>query len=202
MSTPLYKLIKDDEKDWPSDNQEAFFEALFHTYYKQLCRFSFRIVHDKDKAEDVVQTCFVNFWQKKDSTKIQTSFKAYLFRSVYNRSINEYTRSKKIIQEDISIIHDFSAAFADDPLLQLQAQETQKKIDQAILAMPDGCRTIFLMSREEGLSYKEIAETLEISVKTVENQLGKALRILREHLFYLLMAMFTPECLETIFNTL
>ncbi|HSY61849.1 MAG TPA: RNA polymerase sigma-70 factor [Cytophaga sp.] len=192
MST-LHKFINDNEKEWPSENQEAYFEALFHTYYKQLCRFSFRILHDKDKAEDVVQTCFINFWQKRESINIQISFKAYLFRSVYNRSINEYTRSKKIINEEITVLNETSGSVSDDPILLLQAQEVQKKIDQAIATMPDGCRTVFMLSREDQLSYKEIAEMLQISVKTVENQMGKALRIMREHLFLVLIAFYLSE---------
>jgi len=192
MST-LYKSIKDNEKEWPSENREAYFEVLFHTYYKQLCRFSFRIVHDKDKAEDVVQTCFINFWQKRELIVIQTSFKAYLFRSVYNRSINEYTRSKKIINEELSVLNEVSGSISEDPILLMQAHEMQKKIDQAIAAMPDGCRTVFMLSREDQLSYKEIAEMLQISIKTVENQMGKALRIMREHLFVLFIAFCITE---------
>lgn len=199
MST-LHKAIKDNEKEWPSENREAYFEALFHTYYKQLCRFSFRIVHDKDKAEDVVQTCFINFWQKRESVTIQTSFKAYLFRAVYNRSINEYTRSKKIINEELSVLNEASGSISDDPELLLQAQDVQKKIDQAIAAMPDGCRTVFMLSREDQLSYKEIAEMLQISVKTVENQMGKALRIMREHLFALVLAYCLSEDITLFFN--
>jgi len=189
----LHKLIQDDVKEWPAENQEAFFESLFQTYYKQLCKFSFRIVRDKDIAEDVVQTCFVNLWKKKDSTVLKSSFKSYLFRSVYNRSINEYARAKKYKNEDVSVLDSVHTSRNEDPLLALQAQDTQKKIDQAIGAMPDGCRTIFLMSREEQLSYKEIAELLDISVKTVENQLGKALRILREHLFILFIIFCISE---------
>ncbi len=192
MST-LHKAIKDDVKEWPAENQEAFFEDLFHTYYKQLCRFSFRIVHDKDLAEDVVQTCLINFWQKRDSLSIQTSFKSYLFRSVYNRSINEYLRTKKHTNEEISVLNETSGSPVDDPLLLIEAQETQKKIDAGIAAMPDGCRTVFMLSREEQLSYKEIAEMLQISVKTVENQMGKALRILREHLLSLFLAFLLSE---------
>ena len=198
MST-LHKIVKDEEKEWPAEEQDAFLEALFHTYYKMLCRFSFRIVHDKDKAEDVVQTCFINLWQKRESTTIQSSFKSYLYRSVYNRSINEYTRSKNIVNEDLSVLSDMHHSASDDPDLILQAKETQQKIDHAIQSMPDGCRTVFLLSREEQLSYKEIAETLNISVKTVENQIGKALRILREHLFYLILLICSIEGLEEIF---
>jgi RNA polymerase sigma-70 factor, ECF subfamily len=194
MST-LRKSIKDTEKEWPAENKEAFFEALFHTYYTVLCRFSFRIVKDKDIAEDVVQTCFVNLWKKREETVLQSSFKSYLFRSVYNRSINEYARAKKYKNEDVSVLNEAPASNNEDPLLVLQAEDTQKKIDQAIAAMPDGCRTVFLMSREEQLSYKEIAELLEISVKTVENQLGKALRILREHLFIFLVMLCISEFL-------
>ena len=189
----IHKLINDDVKEWPAENQEAFFESLFQTYYKPLCKFSFRILRDKDIAEDVVQTCFVNLWKKKDATVLKTSFKSYLFRSVYNRSINEYARAKKYRNEDVSVLESVQTSRNEDPLLVLQAQDTQKKIDQAIAAMPDGCRTIFLMSREEQLSYKEIAELLEISVKTVENQLGKALRILREHLFILFIIFCISE---------
>ena len=197
MST-IHKSIKDNEKEWPSENKEAFFEALFHTYYKTLCRFSFRIVHDKEKAEDVVQSCFINFWQKRDALIIHASFKSYLFRSVYNRSINEYNQSKKTSYEDVSVLEEESSSPSNDPLLQLQAQEMEQKIARAIGSMPEGCRTVFLLSREEQLSYKEIAEMLEISIKTVENQMGKALRIMREHLFTLIMAALLHEIIAQI----
>jgi RNA polymerase sigma-70 factor (ECF subfamily) len=182
MST-IHKLIKDTEKDWPSENEEAYFESLFHTYYKQLCRFSYRVVRDKDLSEDVVQTCFVNFWQKRTSITIQSSFKTYLFRAVYNRSINEYNRAKRVVHEDVAILNEVSGPNSNDPILELEGKEMQDSINKAIASMPDGCRTVFLLSREEQLSYKEIAEMLEISVKTVENHMGKALRIMREHLF-------------------
>ncbi len=197
MST-VRKLIKDDEKEWPSENKEAFFESLFHTYYKTLCRFSFRIVHDKEKAEDVVQSCFINFWQKRDVLTLHASFKSYLFRAVYNRSINEYNQSKKNRHEELSVLEEESSSRSDDPLLQLQAVELEQKIAQAIGSMPEGCRTIFLLSREEQLSYKEIAEMLEISIKTVENQMGKALRIMREHLFTACMLVFLYEIITQI----
>jgi len=199
MSTP-HRLIKDTEKDWPSDNEEDYFESLFHTYYKHLCRFSFRIVRDKDLAEDVVQTCFVNFWDKRTSTIIQSSFKTYLFRAVYNRSINEYNRAKKIVHEDVSILSEETASVSYDPILELEGKEMQDSINKAIASMPDACRTVFMLSREEQLSYKEIAEMLQISVKTVENHMGKALRFMREHLFLLFLAIFISENSTIIFN--
>jgi RNA polymerase sigma-70 factor (ECF subfamily) len=199
MST-IHKLIKDTEKEWPSENEEAYFESLFHTYYKQLCRFAYRVVRDKDLAEDVVQSCFVNFWQKRTSIAIQSSFKTYLFRAVYNRSVNEYNRAKKTVHEDVAILNEVSGPISNNPILELEGKEMQDSINKAIAAMPDGCRTVFLLSREEQLSYKEIAEMLQISVKTVENHMGKALRIMREHLFVAFLTICLYEGIVNFFS--
>lgn len=176
---------------WPVANEKGFYETLFHSYYADLCKLSFNIIKDKDKAEDVVQEVYVQLWQRRQSVEFSYSIKSYLFKSVYNKSITEY---HKIIKRPTIDIHEHTDAVqtSANSEQEVQLNDIKTALHQAIGTMTDGCRTIFLMSREESLSYKEIADVLGISVKTVENQMGKALKHLRENLkeFILLYLFF------------
>ncbi|MFN8417089.1 MAG: RNA polymerase sigma-70 factor [Cytophagaceae bacterium] len=176
---------------WPESNEKGFYETLFHSYYADLCKLSFNIIKDKDKAEDVVQEVYVQLWQRRNSIEFTFSIKSYLFKSVYNKSITEY---HKIIKRPTIDVHEHTEVLfaASNGEQQAQLNDVTNALHKAIGSMTDGCRTVFLMSREESLTYKEIAEVLGISIKTVENQMGKALKHLREHLkeFILLYLFF------------
>jgi RNA polymerase sigma-70 factor (ECF subfamily) len=161
------------------------FENLFNRLYEGLCRSAFRIVQNEHTAEDIVQEVFCILWKRKEELQID-SYEGYLFRSVYNASLNtikkrDYQAFKELEEEayqyaDISI----------DPEQQLQLSETQDKISKAVNNLPTACRTIFVLSRFENKSNKEIASELDLSIKTVENQMTKALRLLRQALLILL----------------
>ena len=160
---------------------ESSYEELFRTWYTPLCKMIFRILQDKDLTEDIVQEVFIKLWEKRTELKIEVSLKAYLYRAAINASYNHLEKNKrypKLALEDMSVeLKDSSNVEA-----KVQAEELEKKINESLLALPEACREVFILSRQEGLSYKEIAETLGISIKTVENQMGKALRIFRERL--------------------
>lgn len=153
-------------------------ESLFKRHYAELVRYSFTIVKENEAAEDVVQKIFIRLWEKRNELDEIVNFRAYLFRSVYNSSINLWSARKKI-SNDESLINFSSSDQTDDEVL---SQELQLQIQQALETLPEKCREVFELSRLEGLSYKEIAEQQQISIKTVENQMGKALKLMRNAL--------------------
>ena len=160
---------------------EAVFEAVFRQYYAPLCRYAQPILSDADEAEEVVQNVFLTIWERRESLLITTSVKAYLYRSVHNRSLN------RLNQQSVRASHRQQAAtelYADvaSPTESLLADELSTHLYRAIGQLPEQCRRAFELSRFEELSYKEIADRLGIATKTVENQIGKALRILRTEL--------------------
>jgi RNA polymerase sigma-70 factor, ECF subfamily len=162
-----------------SDNEEVF-SFIFHQFYKELCRYALQMIRIEESAEEVVQETFVKIWEKRKELHITTSFKAYLYTAVRNRSIN-YLKSKfaQTKQTDIdSVVHPHHS----DVETTLEGKELQEILNQAISLLPEKCRIIFNLSRQTGLSYAEIAEQLNISIKTVENQMGIALKKLREYL--------------------
>lgn len=161
-------------------NQSAF-EMLFKTYYRPLCRYAYSFLNDRDEAEEVVQNAFINVWDKRSQVEIQTSFKAYLYRVVRNACLN-VIKHEKVRQQHAAheLVH---AEKAHDHVSQsMISSELEEKIAEAMKALPEQCRLVFQLSRFEELKYAEIAQQLDISVKTVENQIGKALRIMREEL--------------------
>lgn len=165
------------------------FETLFKANYADLCLTAIRIVRDKDIAEDVVQEVFLQIWKKRDDLDFQISLKAYLHKSVINHSLNYHARQKSVLKRE-ETYHQETALDVNDTEQKVFSQETQQRIDQVINSIPEACRRVFVLSRHENLSYKQIAETLDISVKTVENHITKALRILRTNLNMIILIFF------------
>jgi RNA polymerase sigma-70 factor (ECF subfamily) len=153
------------------------FERLFKEYFKALMAFSRRILGDEDDAREVVHQVFIKLWEKRNEIDLSTSLKSYLFTSVHNRSLNVIRDRKKFSSEEVP-----ENAGEWDVSAQIEAMELEEKIREAIEDLPEKCREIFELNRFNGLRYNEIAEQLQISVKTVENQMSKALRILRDQL--------------------
>lgn len=154
---------------------------LFKQHYEALCSFVFGMVKDYDTSEEIVQELFVNFWEKRNDIPDNVSIKAYLYRAARNRVLNQIKHIK--IKEDFKLFNQEEMSNAEQNTdNQLETSELQKIIAQALNKLPPERKKIFLMSREEGLKYKEIADELNISIKTVENQMGKALSTLRNEL--------------------
>ncbi|AQG78376.1 RNA polymerase sigma-70 factor [Spirosoma montaniterrae] len=160
---------------------EAVFEGVFRQYYAPLCRYASPIVGDTDEAEEVVQSVFVTIWERRESLLITTSLKAYLYRAVHNRCLNRISQQTNQAQHRQQAASELYAD-AVSPTQALLADELSTRLQRAIGRLPEQCRRAFELSRFEELSYKEIADQLGIATKTVENQIGKALRILRTEL--------------------
>lgn len=160
----------------PTDGESAI-DLIFRKYYSFLCKSIYRIIPDTQITEDLAQEVFYEVWRKREHLKINTSLKAYLKRAALNKALN-YIRDQKI---------DFRNAPAKEELIskqdsivqELAADNLQQEIDAAIDNLPERCRLIFVLSRFEEMSYRQIAEQLNISMKTVENQISKALKSLR-----------------------
>ena len=159
----------------------AFLETLFRTFYAPLVAAVSRVVPEREVAEDLVQDVFLKVWQGLADWPALTSHRAYLTRMALNAALRYRQRDQRQVAWD-----DAPAAatspMAPDVLEQLHAHETAEAIAAALARLPPQCRLIFELSRYEELSYQQIAEALELSPKTVDNQMGKALRILRREL--------------------
>ena len=162
-----------------SGNEDAF-EQIFHAYYKALVHYAKTILKDMDDSEDIVQQVFVSVWEKRLKIEIHPSLRALLYKSVHNACLNKIKQqqvrsgyAKEVIQ-----LHNEQGITQDS----IQQKELQHKIEAAMDMMPEQCAKIFKMSRFEQMKYQEIAEALNLSVKTIENQMGKALKIMREQL--------------------
>ncbi|MEO9966316.1 MAG: RNA polymerase sigma-70 factor [Reichenbachiella sp.] len=157
------------------------FENLFKTYYPFLCSFARKYVEDVDDCKDIVHNVFLNLWQKQETLDTESSLKPYLFKSVHNRCLNYIRDRKKIIRHDLITDTQALPDYIESRDF-LEESEMETKIKESIDALPDSCREVFMLSRFEDKKYKEIADQLGISIKTVEGQMTKALKILREQL--------------------
>jgi RNA polymerase sigma-70 factor (ECF subfamily) len=164
------------------------FEMLYNEQYSSLCHFAQRFVLDLDTAREIVQGVFVSIWEKRTSLPIEITLKTYLYTSVRNRCLDylkhlnvEYEYEKMRIRE-IKESGNNSFNAIDDPLDGLITKELESAIKHAIACLPDKCREIFELSKFKGLKYREIAEKLNISVKTVETQMSRAIDSLKKKL--------------------
>ena len=163
-----------------AQGNEKVFEIIFNKYYQALCVFSKQFLNDDELAEETVQNVFVKIWEKRFSISIDTSLEHYLFRAVRNHCFNELQHQK--------IKKRYAQKILEDAVVEIKTDEyflepnLKNEIEKALDLLPPKRKEIFRLSREEGLKYKEIAEQLDISVKTVEAQMGLALKFLREQL--------------------
>ena len=163
------------------NGDELAFEGLFKSLYSQLLVFALRFVEDDESAEEIVQDTFFQFWESRDKIEINTSLKAYLYKSVRNASLN-FLKHEKVVDKYRDYYSNVLHQDELSPEDWMTENELSDKIQNAIGKLPPERKKVFEMSRFEGLKYREIAEKLNISVKTVENQMGKALKFLREEL--------------------
>lgn len=162
---------------------EQAFELLFRRFYIQLCVYANKFLADPEQAREIIQEVFCKIWEGRKDIDPGHSLKAYMFRIAKNLCINKLNK-RKTESKYTEITKNVYTSFPEtDPIHEsLCAKELELNIAAAISKMPPECRRIFELSRTEGLKYKEIAEMLQISVKTVEAQMSKAFRILRVEL--------------------
>jgi RNA polymerase sigma-70 factor (ECF subfamily) len=157
------------------------FESLFRSFYSSLVNYTKTILKDTDTAEEIVQDLFYVLWRDRKKLNITTSTKGYLFRAVYNKSMH-YIEHRKVVQEHAKKTKTKISIDMDDPVEILKYKELHEKIAVIMAKLPERCARIFCMSRFEGLKYAEIADKLSISIKTVEANMGKALKEFRNEL--------------------
>ena len=166
----LLKKVKDKDK--------VAFDELFRLYYSQLSRFSYNIVRDKSIAEEIVQEFFISLWEQ--TPMVTDSVKSYFFRSIYNRSLNYLEKVKTRTRNEETFATEQDQHTESEPAD--EEQELHKRVSQAVDELPDKCKEIFMLCKYQEMSYSEVSELLNISPKTVENQMGIALKKLRERL--------------------
>lgn len=156
---------------------KSVLKDIFQHHYSPVCTAMYRYIADRSLVEDLAQNVFIRLWEKRETINITSSLGAYLRRMAINEALGHLRKNKNIQIEEITpTTPQKSTETTETEYLHTELQE---QITEAINGLPTKCRAIFQLSRFEGLTYREIAEKLEISVKTVENQMGKALRVLR-----------------------
>jgi len=156
-------------------------EGLFKQYHKVLCNITSNIVNDRAAAEDIVQDVFMNLWRKRNEIDFAIPMKGYLYRATTNGALNWIAKNKRTIPFNDALWKQnvLTSNVVED---KINEKELRTKIKQAIDRLPPKCKAIFVLSRYEGMKYKQIAENLNISIKTVENQISIALDKLRKEL--------------------
>jgi RNA polymerase sigma-70 factor (ECF subfamily) len=164
-----------------SKRDEAAFEQVFKTHYKNLHAYAFTILKDEDEAEEMVQQVFFKLWERSENLSFSGPIAAYLYRAVHNESLNFLKHQKVKAGHQLHVAHSMKnkTEYGQGKMMR---KELENKFREALNELPEQCRTVFQLSRFEDMKYREIADKLDISVKTVENHMGKALKLLRAKL--------------------
>ena len=178
-----------------SAGDEQAFESLFRLYYQALCLYAKKIVIELETAEELVQDIFLKLWEKREHLEVHSGIKAYLYKSVYNKCLDHLKHlqvQEKYLKEARSNYQ--PTVYSDE----VERSELETKIFQSVETLPVKTREIFEMNRFQGLKYREIADKLQISVKTVESHMGKALKTLyqdlQEFLSLIIFVLALVEC--------
>lgn len=162
------------------------FEAIFRAHYQRLCLFAEGLVNSSDQAEDVVEEVFASTWEARESCRGCDSLKSYLYVAVRNRAF-KVLRHRKVVNRLAERVGSGGpvpgmSANRDDPAENAAASELARAVERAVASLPERSRQAYLLHRQHGMTYAEIAATMEVSAKTVENHLARAVKALRENL--------------------
>lgn len=164
---------------------EKAFEFIFKSYFQTLYNYAQNILHSGYGAEEVISNVFARLWERRDQINIDESLKSYLFRTVYNTCLNQLRQLKVEEKYKSYFINYFVEAYtsgSEFPLEKLIEEELENKISHIIESLPEQCRAMFLLSRDEGLTHDEIAVRFGVSVNTVHTQIARALKRFRDEL--------------------
>jgi len=168
-------------------------ETLFKSNYQRLYHLAINLVRDRDAAKDIVQEVFYKVWKNREKIELGEQTVGYLLTAVSRTSLNYLRDHKRIVQLDQQSEYTDKLK-ASSSAEEISYTELEEKVREAIDRLPPRCKTIYLLSRHEGMKYNEISESLGLSVKTVEFQMGIALRKLREDL----KPFITPELIVVL----
>ena len=160
---------------------EGQFESLFRSSYVSLVRYAKTIIRDHDTAEEIVQDLFFRIWKEKEKLQIESSLNGYLYRAVHNRCLH-YINHNKVVEKYAREMSYIETENNETPADILNYSDLQARIAGILEKLPEKCGKIFCMSRFEGLKYSEIAQKLSVSIKTVEANMGRALKEFRKAL--------------------
>jgi RNA polymerase sigma-70 factor, ECF subfamily len=158
-----------------NSSDEKDFRVFYDEHYTNLCRAAYRILRDKDASREVTQEVFIEVWNRKNWREFDSA-KAYLYVAVYNRSIKFIGKGKRLVSDE------FMPNTKEEQISPVEQNELEQIVAEGINNLPEKCKEIFILSREEEMTYQQIATHLGLSIKTVENQMGIALKKLRDHL--------------------
>ncbi len=170
-----------------SAGDKSAFKKIFTSYYSRLLWFADRYVKSRDIADDIVKELFIELWQKRSHIKLKSSLKSYLYTATRNRALNFIRQShsyrnhallQSFEEEELYLVH----TKIKNPSELAEHKELEEAVKEAVESLPERCRLVFTLHRNQGFTYSEVAELMEISVKTVENQMARAFRILRDQL--------------------
>jgi len=166
----------------PLWDHERVVEQLFADWFGKLYAYAFSMLREEAMAEEVVQNVFCRVWEKRDQLQVHTSLKAYLFRSVHHECMDGLRHRKTAKAHRSWLQRSAERVTAGDAAGKVELEDLEKRLREALDGLPEQCRIVFGLSRFGELKYREIADQLGLSVKTVEAQMAKALKRLREKL--------------------
>jgi len=157
------------------------FASIYRLFFASLCDFTYYLTKDEEVAKELVQDTFLSIWEQRKDWSPQGTIRSYLFRAAKNRSL-DYLKHQKIVRKWEKTTQEQAIPYSQNEDDHLSQAELITAIDNQIDRLPQKCKIIFIMSRQQGLTYREIAEIQGVSIKTVETQVGRALKKLRESL--------------------
>lgn len=170
------------------ENKSIVFDSIFRRTYSRLYFYALSLLSDESDADDVVEEVFAGLWRRMDEIDLEDNIEGFLYRAVYTRSVNVLKRrnvdaGRLAAIEDINNMRmEYYSGISDDPLHRMENAELRRKIEDTINMLPEKCRQVFRMSYLNGMHNNDIAEELQLSVRTVEAHMYRALRFLRERL--------------------
>lgn len=170
---------------------ESEYKILFNKLYSPLCNYASKIIKNIDEAEDIVQGIFVEFWNKENRDELAPKAEQYIVRSIKFKCI-DYQRKEKVKRKHQEEAIQYTNQFDEEEVIAFDSDEIKMAIQLAIEQLPPKTKEVFVQSKINGKRYKEIAEEMNISTKTVENQMGRAFKYLREHLTKYKELLFIP----------
>lgn len=157
------------------------FQETFYKYYEPLCKYAFTIVKEPHSCEDIVQETFLRIWEKKQNLIGSEELTWYMYTAIRNNCLSFLEKKQKTVLGEVDS-QEITDTPGERPLPTAKEADYETLLKEALTNLPPKCREVFVLSRVSNLTYKQIGDSLGISIKTVENQMGKALKILRAYL--------------------